>query len=158
MKLSEELNILINNQITHERRNQALYLQIASYFEDMQLTNIAKFFFKQASDENDHAKLLIDHLNNRVGGKVSIQTVEFPVLSLNNIGEIASYYLKLEEGTTFAIESIYKRALESGSYIDLGVLSKLLKEQVEEEDTASKFVLQVTLCKDLVLYNNTFSL
>lgn len=158
MKLSEKLNILINNQITHERRNQAIYQQVASYFEDMQLTKLADFFFGQADGEGGHAKILIDHLNNRTGGKVQIQTLEFPSLNLSNLNDIASLYVSTEEETTKAIEEIYKEAFSEGSFIDLPVISKLLDEQVEEEDLANKFACQTLLCTDMVLYNNTFSL
>lgn len=158
MKLSETIKNALNNQISHERKNQAIYLQIASYFEDMQLTNISKFFFEQANGENNHAQWLIDHLNNRTGGKVTLQPIEAPNLEINSIKDIANIYVAVEESTTANLETIYQMILDEKSYIDISFMNKMLEEQVEEEDLANKFALQVQLCNDLVLYNNTFSL
>ena len=81
MKLSQNLNDAINQQIMLELQNQNAYMQIASIFEDMQLKNLAKFFKEQASDEYDHANLFIDHLNDRNGGKVDIGEVNSPMIT-----------------------------------------------------------------------------
>lgn len=158
MKLSEKLNTMFNTQVTHERKNNAIYLQIGSYFEDMQLIKLANFFMSQAEQENGHAKKVVDHLNNRVGGKVTVQAVEAPSIVINSTKDIADLYLKTEIETTKALESIYKVAMDEGSFIDLTFLHQMLEEQIEEEDLAAQFALQIQMCKDLVLYNNTFTL
>lgn len=158
MKLTEQLNMLINEQITHERKNNAIYLQIASYFEDLELTKIADFFFKQAKHELGHAQKLIDHLNNRLYGKVLIGAVPAPEVVINTISDIGELYITTEVGTTRLLENIYRVALDSNSFIDLPVLADLLNEQVEEEDLANKFATQIRLCNDMVLFNNTLSL
>ena len=158
MRLSEQLNTLINAQITHERKNNAIYLQIASYFEDLELTKIAEFFYEQAKGELGHAQKLIDHLNNRLYGKVIIESVPSPNLVIDTIADIGKLYVNVEMLTTELIENLYKVALETGSYIDLPVLLDLLNEQVEEEDLANKFKAQTSLCNDMVLFNNTLSL
>lgn len=156
MKLSQEFNDALNNQIVHELLNQNKYLQIASYFEDLQLKNLADYFQEQASGEYGHAKLFIQHINDRIGGKVTIQEVEAPSLQISSIVDVGNLYVETEEGTTEAIEELYNFALENKSFIDLLFLSTMLNEQVEEEDSALSFKLKSSMTNDLVLFDATF--
>lgn len=156
MKMTQELNSVINKQIAHELRNQNIYLQIGSYFENLELNNIAKYFFKQADGEKDHAKLFIDHLNNRVGGLVKIESIPAPVIELQTPESIGELYLIVENSTTEAIEDIMDLVLETKSYVDQPFISKMLKEQVEEEDTANHFRVLINKVKDIVLFDSTF--
>ena len=156
LKLSQELNESLNEQVLHELRNQNIYYQISSYFEDMQLKNLANYFQKQANHENEHAQKFIKHINDRTGGKVSIGDVDSPNLNINSIDDIANIYVKTEESTTESIEELYSLAFETKSFIDLPFLSEMLSEQVEEEDTSNAFATKLKMCKDLVLFDATF--
>jgi ferritin len=156
MKLSQELNDAINSQIQHELLNQNKYLQIASYFANLQLMNLSNYFTKQADHEFSHAKLFIDHLNARIGGKVLIESVEAPNLTISSIEDVGNIYVETEQGTTEAIEDLYNFAMESKSFIDLPFLSKMLDEQIEEEDSAQSFKLKSSMVKDIVLFDATF--
>jgi len=156
MILSQQINDAINQQIAHELRNQQAYLQIGSYFEDLELTNISEYFFKQADHEKDHAKMFIDHLNCRIGGKVKIGEVpEFTetLISPTHAGEV---YVLIEAGTTESIEAILELIIENKSFIDQPFILKMLEEQVEEEDSANRFEVLIRNCKDLVLFNANF--
>ncbi len=156
MKLSQELNDAINSQIQHELLNQNKYLQIASYFANLQLMNLSNYFTKQADHEFSHAKLFIDHLNARMGGKVLIESVEASNLTISSIEDVGNIYVETEQGTTEAIEDLYNFAMESKSFIDLPFLSKMLDEQIEEEDSAQSFKLKSSMVKDIVLFDATF--
>lgn len=156
MKLSQSLNEALNFQVLHELRNQTRYMQICSYFEDLQLNNIAKFFKEQAEGEHGHAELFMQYINDRTGGKVEIGEIDAPQLSLTGLNSVGDNYVKVEEDTTLSIESIFELALNERSYIDLPFLQKMLEEQVEEEDTANKFSARIKLVKDPVLFDATF--
>ena len=54
------------------------------------------------------------------------------------------------------MKSIMDLVLEEKSYVDMGFIQSMLNEQVEEEDSASKFALNIKMCKDIVLFNSTF--
>ena len=155
MKLSENLNDALNQQIMIELLNQNKYSQIQSLFEDMQLKNIAKFFKEQSLGENGHANLFIDHINNRNGGKVKIEEINAPIINFTDINSIADFYVLTEQQTTESIESLYNLALEEKSYIDLGFLMKMLDEQCEEEDTSLAFATRAKTVKDIVLFDAT---
>jgi ferritin len=154
MRLSQNLNDSLNEQVLHELHNRLVYAQIASYFEDLQLKNLASYFQKQSSHENDHANLFIKHINDRTGGKIILGEIDAPMVT-ENIESIANLYVSLEEQTTESIESLYDLALFEKSYMDLGFLQKMLDEQCEEEDSAVELATKLKMCKDLVLFDAT---
>lgn len=156
MKLSQELNDALNEQITHELLNSNSYAQLESYFEDLQLKNLATYFRNQSLHEKEHANKFIKYINDRTGGKVSIGEVPSPILVLNSIEDVANEYIRIEESTTESIEEIYNLAFDNKSFVDLPFLSEMLHEQVEEEDSAQEFALKIRMVKDLVLFDATF--
>lgn len=156
MKLSQTLNDAICQQILIELQNQNKYMQIQSYFEDMQLKNLADFFKTQSSGENEHANLFMNHLNDRNGGKVTLDDIDKPKTEFASISDVADFYVLTEQQTTESIESLYDLAFTEKSYIDLPFLSKMLDEQVEEEDTSQRFALNIKTVKDIVLFDATF--
>ncbi len=157
MKLSTSLCEAYNQQILHELGNASKYMQIASFFEDLQLNKIADYFKKQSDDEKQHANKFMNHINDRVGGKVSIGEVDSPNLELTDCSSVGDVYLKVEEETTASIEGLYDLALSEKSYIDLGFLTDMLQEQIEEEDSADKFRTRIQSVKDYILFDATFS-
>ncbi len=156
MRLSQELNDAICAQITHEYKNQLIYTQIACYFKDLELNNLAKYFFENASHEKGHAEMFIGHLNERVGGKVLINSIPGPNLNLNSPSDVGDAYITTEEATTVAIEDIMDLVLEQRSYVDQEFILKMLAEQVEEEDKAKEFALRIKNVKDIVLFDAEF--
>jgi ferritin len=156
MKLSESLNAAINEQICHELKNQNIYLQIASWFEDLKLKNLANHFKSQASEEFKHASKFIQYLNERTGGKFNMGEVDSPNIKISSIGEVGQIYIDVEEGTTESIESLMDLALEEKSYIDMGFIQDMLNSQVIEEDEATTFEANLRMCKDIVLFDATF--
>jgi ferritin len=156
LKLSQNLNDALNSQILIELQNQNKYMAVQSYFEDLQLKKLAGFFKSQASGENEHANLFMDYINDRNGGKVTIGEADEPQINFTDISSVADFYVLTEQQTTESIESLYDMALSEKSFIDLPFLSKMLLEQVEEEDTSQKLALNLKMVKDIVLFDATF--
>jgi ferritin len=155
LKLSQNLLDAMVAQISIELGNQNKYMQVQSYFEDLQLKNLSKFFKDQSAGENSHANLFMNYLNDR-NGKVIIEEVDAPKNNFSSIEEIADFYISTEQQTTESIESLYDLALSEKSYIDLGFLSKMLDEQVEEESLSMKVGTNLKMVKDIVLFDATF--
>lgn len=153
MRLSQELNDTLNEQALHEYHNSLIYAQVQSYFEDLQLKNIAEYFKKQSIQEAEHAQKFIQHLNDRTGGRVIIGEVNSPNVLLSSVEMIGDIYVSTEEGTTESIESIYDLACNTKSFIDFPFLLTMLSEQVEEEDSANEFSMKLKNTKDLVLFD-----
>lgn len=155
MKLSDELNSALNEQVLKEFHNSSLYVQIWSYFEDLQLPRLSDYFKKRSDEEKSHANKFIQYINDRNGGKVTIGEIDAPVLG-NTVENIADSFVLAEEETTESIEALYDLALSEKSYIDLGFLQEMLNEQVSEEDEALKFATRIKNVKDIVLFDATF--
>jgi ferritin len=156
MKLSQTLNEALNQQILIELENQNKYMQVQSYFESLQLKNLANFFKTQSTGENGHANLFMDHVNDRNGGNIILGEVDTPKINFTDISSVADFYELTEQQTTESIESLYDLALNEKSYIDLPFLQSMLSEQVEEEDTSQKLALNLKMVKDIVLFDATF--
>jgi ferritin len=155
LKLSQTLNDVLNEQILKELQNQNIYSQISSFFESLQLKNLASYFKKQSLDEKSHADKFMDHINDRTGGVVFIGEVDAPNLNLFDVFTVADAYVRVEEDTTKSIEEIYDLALNEKSYMDLGFLQDMLSEQVKEEDESQELSTKLKMCKDLVLFDAT---
>lgn len=156
MNLSVELNDALNAQIGHEYRNASYYMQMASLFENRQLKNLAKLFVSQAQGERAHGDSIVDHINARLGGVVSIPEIEAPVGLSDDPVSIGLKFVEIEKATTESIEDIYRMVLDTGSYIDIPFITGLLNEQVEEEDLAIEFSDRISSVKDIVLFDATF--
>jgi ferritin len=156
MKLSNELNDALCLQIVHELTNVSKYMQIASYFENLQLKKIADYFKAQSNQEKEHADKFMNHINDRTGGIVNIGEIPEPKLGLTDVFSVADAFVRTEEDTTASIEDLYDMAFSEKSYIDLPFLSTMLDEQVEEEDSATHFSARIKSVKDLVLFDSTF--
>lgn len=116
MKLLSSLNDALNEQIMHEYRNQLIYTQLESVFEDFELKNIAKYFREQSLHEKSHGDKIVEHLNNRTGGKVNIGEIDSPPIlyySIDSLTSIGDLYVSIEERTTESLESIFDFALEN---------------------------------------------
>ena len=155
MRLSETLCDALNQQIIHELTNASKYMQVASLFDDLQLTNLASYFRKQSDDEKQHANKFMNHINDRIGGKVTLQETPFQQVNLD-IYSVGNFYIETEVNTTASIESLYDLAFSEKPYIDLSFLSDMLQEQVEEEDSASKLAMNLSMVKDFVIFDKTF--
>ena len=157
MNLSQVLNDSLNNQIVHEYRNMLIYKQIESYFQNLQLKHIAAYFSKQANEEKGHGDKIVNYLNARTGGNVIIGNIPAPMSLVGYDPEtIGTLYVATEEETTKNLEEIYGLAIESMSFLDLGFLEEMLNEQVEEEDSANEFSMNLAMAKNtLVLFDKS---
>jgi ferritin len=155
MILSQNLCDALNQQILHELGNVTKYMQINSYFENLQLKNLAKYFLARSQEEKGHADKFMNYINDRTGGLVTIGEVQEPNLALTDPASIGVAFVQIEENTTLSIESIFDLALGEKSYLDLPFLQEMLSEQVGEEDEANEFALKIKMVKDIVLFDAT---
>lgn len=153
MRLSPSLNDALNEQITHEITNSLKYKILASYYEDLRLSNIAKKFKGQAEEEFGHFTKIINYLNDRLGGKYIPVEITTPQIQFNSPQETAQFYLDTELGTTESLESIYELIQDEKSYIDVPFILEMLSIQVTEEIEADEFKSKLAQVHDLVLFD-----
>jgi ferritin len=150
------LNDAFNQQILIELGNQVKYMQIHSFFEDLQLKNLSDFFLKAAEEEFGHAKKFMEYVNKRTGGKVTLGEVDAPNFEITSYKQVGDLYIKIEEDTTSSIESLYELAQEYKSSIDYPFILDMLNLQVPEEDEANEFAAKINLVSDIILFDATF--
>jgi len=92
MRLSQELNVALVNQIHEELQNANIYRQISCFFEDLQLKNLAKYFLDASKEETEHADKFMQHINDRAGGRVSISEVDSPNLNITTLEEVCNLH------------------------------------------------------------------
>ena len=156
MKLSENLNEVLNEQAGKEIFNQRKYMLLYSYFDALRLTNIAKMFLGQADEEYGHYKKIIEYLNTRLGGRHYPVEIEIPNLQINSPKECGQIFLDAELETTQSLEEIADMIYDSKSYIDVPFIQEMLGYQLIEEDEAEEFMLKINGVSDMVLFDATW--
>ena len=147
MKLSQTIIKAINTQIKNEFDNAFLYLSIASWCEENNLSGFAKWNLAQFKEEQKHAMKFYNYVFERQG-KVDIMEVEQPKQKWNNIVDVFEDVVKREEETTTNIYKLYEIAKNENDYTTLSFLQWFLEEQVEEESTANTILSKLKMIGD----------
>jgi bacterioferritin B len=135
MLISETLNAAINRQIGHELANSNQYLSIASYFEGECLFGLAKIYFKQATEERDHALKFVRFVLD-TGGKVAIPQLPAPRSEFKSAEDAARAALDSEVVTTRQIYELVELASAEKNHIAVNFLQWFVSEQLEEMSSA----------------------
>src|SRR5262249_11232290 len=111
MKLTGKLHDALNDQIGMEYEASLKYDSIASYFTLEDLPQLAKFFFKQATEERDHAHKLIKFLLDR-DEQVRIPEIPAPPYKFKSPVEAVEAAYKSEQKVSGSINKLYELAME----------------------------------------------
>lgn len=125
---------LLQDQIRNEFHAEHQYAAIAMWFDNADLPVLAKYFYKQAVEERNHAMMIAQYL---IDSDIS---VEMPGLDAStsqfaNAKEPLALALAQEETVTEQIIQLAKTAREEGDYQGEQFMQWFLKEQVEEVAT-----------------------
>jgi ferritin len=147
MEIGKKMRDALNKQINRELFSGYLYLSMAAYFEGENLRGFSKWMRKQATEEKNHAMKMFDFIYER-GGTVSLGAIEAPNGSWKSPLGAFEEALSHEKKVT---EMIYSLADVAESEKDRGTLEFLqwfIKEQVEEEATATEIVNKLKMVGD----------
>ena len=135
---------LINNQINKEFFSAYLYLDFANYFASLGLDGFENWYRIQAQEERDHAMLFWQYLlNNDV--KVTFEAIDKPDKELDSPLAVLEAGLEHEKYVTSLINNIYGAAYEIKDFRTMQLLDWFVKEQGEEEKTASDMITKFNL-------------
>ncbi|HXF99629.1 MAG TPA: ferritin, partial [Bacteroidota bacterium] len=82
------------------------------------------------------------------GGQVSLQAIQEPKARFNDLLELFKMVLAHEQKVTERIHRLYELAIKENDYASQIELQWFITEQVEEEQTASMIVEQLTMIGD----------
>ncbi len=132
----------INTQIGNEFGASMQYIAIAAYFSSDALPQLAEHFYRQATEENDHAMRFVRYVID-AGGSVVIPAIAAPQPAFRNAEEAIQLSLDQEIVVTHQINALVELARSENDYITINFLQWFLTEQLEEVssmDTLLKIV------------------
>ena len=121
-----------------------LYLSMAAYFEDKNLSGFAHWMRVQEAEEREHAMKLYDFILER-GGKVKLKAIDAPKTEWTSTLEVAEEVAAHEAKVTASIYALYETALKEKDYPAQIMLQWFITEQVEEENNAAEIVANLKL-------------
>ncbi len=129
----------LNDQINAEFFSAYLYLSMAAYFEDRNLSGCAHWMELQYQEESEHAMKIYKYINDR-GGRVQLNLIETPQAQWETPLTAFEAAYKHEQYITGRINDLMKLAVELNDFATQSFLQWYLDEQVEEEANVDEIV------------------
>jgi ferritin len=135
--INKKILDLLNSQINKELYSAYLYLGISQYYNNAMLEGFGNWYKIQAKEEQDHADLIMQYIQN-CGAEVVLEAISKPNVEYSNIKQGIEASLEHERFISREINTIYGAALEEKDYKTVEFLTWFIKEQVEEEKNAEE--------------------
>jgi len=145
--ISKLMQDAINDQINKELYSSYLYLSMAAYFADRNLSGFAHWMRVQEGEEREHAMKFYDFILER-GGKVNLKAIDAPKTQWASTLEVAEEVAAHEAKVTASIYALYETALKEKDYPAQVMLQWFISEQVEEEKNAAEIVANLKLIEE----------
>jgi ferritin len=137
--LSNELEKALNEQINAELWSAYLYLSMAMNFEKAGLPGVANWYKVQFKEEQAHAEIFMNYVNQR-GGTVELAPIAAVPTRWATPLDAFKATLEHERKVTALIAALYATAEQCRDYATRDKLNWFIAEQVEEEETAQKYI------------------
>ena len=142
--MNEIIAKLLNEQINKELYSAYLYLDIANYYDSLDLDGYANYYMVQAQEERDHALLFMKYMQNN-GLKVTLEAIGKPDKTFDSLLSPLEIAAEHERYVTALINNIYHEAHEAKDYRTMKFLDWFVDEQMEEEDNADSMISRYNL-------------
>jgi len=126
-----KFHALLHDQIRNEFNASHQYIATAVYFDNADLPQLAKHFYKQAVEERNHAMMIVQYFLDR-DISVELSGVDAAKGQFENAREPIALALTQEQTVTEQIVQLASTAREEGDYLGEQFMQWFLKEQVEE--------------------------
>jgi len=126
-----KFHALLHDQIRNEFNASHQYIATAVYFDNADLPQLAKHFYKQAVEERNHAMMIVQYFLDR-DISVELSGVDAAKGQFDNAREPIALALTQEQTVTEQIVQLASTAREEGDYLGEQFMQWFLKEQVEE--------------------------
>jgi len=142
--MNDKIIALLNQQITKEFYSAYLYLDMANYYDALDLDGYANYYMIQAQEERDHALLFMKYMQNN-GLKVTLEAIDKPDKVFESILDPLVAAAEHERYVTALINAIYHECYEARDYRTMKFLDWFVDEQMEEEDNADSMISRYKL-------------
>jgi bacterioferritin B len=140
----------LNEQIGHEFAAHQQYVACAVYYDSETLPQLARFFYRQALEERDHAMMMVRYLLD-ADEPVQVPGVSAPRVDFADIVAPVALALDQERRVTEQINALAAVARNEGDYTSEQFMQWFIKEQVEEVATMSDLLRVVERSRDDVM-------
>lgn len=145
--ISDKMVTQFNEQINKELYSSYLYLQMAAFFQDINLPGLASWMKVQAQEEIAHAMIFFNYVGER-GGKVVLGAIGKPEADFQSPLDVFKATLAHERKVTASINALMDLAMAERDYASRNRLEWFISEQVEEEAGATEIVAKLELIGD----------
>jgi len=122
---------LLAKQVQNEFNASHQYVALAVWFDNSDFPQLAKYFYRQAVEERNHALAIVQYLMD-TDHKVTIPSAGEVRNDFERVPELIELALEQEKEVKADIETLAKTAREEGDYVGEQFMQWFLKEQVEE--------------------------
>lgn len=145
--ITNKIQDAINAQINAEFWSAYLYLSMAMHFEAEGRPGVANWFKIQWQEEQAHAQIFINYLNQR-GGRVELKAIDAVPTTWASPLEAFKLTLEHEQKVTSLINALYALAEQEQDYATRDRLNWFVTEQVEEEDNCRTLIDKFSMIGD----------
>ena len=142
--MNNKIAELLNDQINKEFYSAYLYMDMANYYDELDLDGYANYYMIQAQEERDHALLFMKYMQIN-GLKVTLKAIDKPDKMFNSVLDPLEIAAEHERYVTALINNIYHEAQLDKDYRAMKFLDWFVDEQMEEEDSADKMISRYKL-------------
>ena len=142
--MNETVARLLNEQINKEFYSAYLYLDMAIFYDAMDLDGYANYYTIQAQEERDHALLFMQYLQS-TGQKVTLDAIGKPDKVYEKVLDPLVAAAEHERYVSALINNIYHEAYQVRDYRTMKFLDWFVDEQREEEDNADSMISRYQL-------------
>jgi ferritin len=139
MQISKAMADLMNAQVGNELGASNQYVQIASYFDGESLSKLAKFFYKQAEEEREHAMKFVHYLMD-VSTALSVPAIPAAKTDVGTAEKAFEMSLGWEREVTGQINAMMDLAVQEKDYASQAFLQWFVTEQVEEVSSMERML------------------
>src|SRR5919202_1294870 len=126
----------LNEQIAHEFAAHQQYVAIAVHYDGETLPQLARFFYRQALEERDHAMMMVQYLLDADVAAV-VPGVAAPETAFADVVAPVALALGQERRVSEQINALAATARAESDYTSEQFMQWFIKEQVEEVATMS---------------------
>lgn len=125
---------LLHEQIANEFSASQQYIAVAIYYDNIDMPQMARHFYRQAVEERNHAMMILQYFLDR-DMHIELPGVDVPRSDFDNYKAPIDLALAQEKRVTQQIVDLARAARDNGDYLGEQFMQWFLKEQVEEVAT-----------------------
>ncbi|MCR8898761.1 MULTISPECIES: ferritin [Gordonia] len=122
---------LLHDQIGNEFYASQQYIAVATYYDNHDMPQLAKLFYRQAVEERTHAMMIVQYFLDR-DMDVEIPGIPAPNNKFEDYKAPINLALEQEKTVTQQVVDLAKSARDTGDYLGEQFVQWFIKEQVEE--------------------------